>query len=252
MRSFFADISCETHQPGGMGLPGELDFKSRLSPVRAQPVLVSRFPSGCRCFMTAPAADNILTPKTRFVQCPQCEQKLPLRSTGPEQETAARWYCATCNGLIEGYCEQALLVRNPQSVLLDAGYFDVSDQPEFSADQRRLMCSLTRRPSPVRQIDRRRSERDAHSLTVPAIALTHDLMPQGEPFWSLVANLSREGVGLVNPGRIKAEYLAMLLDAPEGEPIQVIVQIVRHLQLQEPFFEIGGEFLLRLGSVNGR
>jgi hypothetical protein len=66
----------------------------------------------------------------------------------------------------------------------------------------------------------------------------------------VVANLSREGVGLVHPGRIEAEFIAMLLGAQEESPIQVIVRLVRHLQLEDPYFEIGGEFLLRLGSVS--
>lgn len=201
--------------------------------------------------MTAPAAGNILTPKTRFVQCPQCEQKLPLRTTGPEQETSAVWRCAACREQAVGFCEQALLVRNPQSVLLDERYFDVSDQPEITAEQRRDMCSLTNRPATARQMAQRRSARVHQSLVAPAVLLTQNLMPKGVPFRALVANLSREGVGLVNPRRIEADYLAMLLGAHEGFPIQVIVHIVRHVQLVEPFYEIGGEFFLRLGSVSG-
>jgi hypothetical protein len=201
--------------------------------------------------MTAPAAGTIVTPKTRFVQCPQCEQKLPLRSTGPEQEISAVWRCAACQEQVIGYCEQALLIRNPHSVQLDQRYFDVSNQPETSPEQRRLMCSLTNRPVTTRQVERRRSERAPQSLVEPAITLTRNLMPQGTPFRIVVANLSREGVAIVHPGRIDADYLAMQLEVQKGATIQVIVRIVRHLQLEEPYFEIGGEFLVRLGSVSG-
>lgn len=141
-------------------------------------------------------------------------------------------------------------MRNPHSVLLDDRCFDVSGQPEIDEEQRRKACELTNRPASPAQLERRRSARVTQSLVAPAIALTSDFMPQGSPFRAMVANLSREGVGLVNLGRIDAEFIAMLFSCHEGTPIQVIVRIARHLQLEEPYFEIGGEFFLRLGSVS--
>jgi hypothetical protein len=200
--------------------------------------------------MTAPAVGNILTPKSPFVQCSRCDQKLPLRSTGPNKESSAAWRCAVCNEQAVGFCEQALLMRNPQSVLFDERYFDVSDQPEIDAAQRRRACDLAKRPLTARQLERRRSARVTKSLVAPAIALTSNFMPKGSAFRAMVANLSREGVGMVHLGRIEAEFIAMLFASQEGTPIQVIVRIVRHLQLEEPYFEIGGEFYLRLGSVS--
>jgi ribosomal protein L37AE/L43A len=200
--------------------------------------------------MTASTIGNILAPKTPFVQCPQCEQKLPLRMSGPERDSSAVWRCAACNVSAEGSCERALLMRNPQSVLLDLRYFEVSDQPEIDAEQRRSAGELANQPPTENEVERRRSTRVTQSLVAPAVALTSNFMPQGAPFQTVVANLSREGVGLVHPGRIEAEFIAMLLGAQEESPIQVIVRLVRHLQLEDPYFEIGGEFLLRLGSVS--
>ena len=200
--------------------------------------------------MTAPSVGNILTPKTPFVQCPQCEQKLPLRTTGPERESSAVWRCSACHEPAVGYCEQALLMRNPQSILLDDRYFDVSGQPKIDAEERRKACELTNRAATAKQLERRRSARVSQSLVAPAVALSSNLMPHGTPFWAIVANLSCEGVGLVHLGRIESEFIAMQLGSQEDSPIQVIVRLVRHLQLEEPYFEIGGEFFLRLGSLS--
>lgn len=200
--------------------------------------------------MTAPVAEDIVTPKARFVQCPRCEQNLPLRSTGPELELPAVWRCSSCGNLVEGFCGQALLVRNPHLVLLHDRYFDVSGLPEIDSAERRRACELTTPIGPARQAERRRSSRSAQSFVAPAIALTPNLTPQGSPFRLTVANLSREGIGLVHPGRIDADFIAMLLGSQGSGHIQVIVRIVRHLQLEEPYFEIGGELFLRLGSIS--
>ena len=68
---------------------------------------------------------------------------------------------------------------------------------------------------------------------------------------AMLGRLSREGVGLVHSNRIDSEYFAMELNTNAGKPLQVIVHVVRHLPLDETYFEIGGEFYLRLGSASG-
>lgn len=198
--------------------------------------------------MASHAVGRVLTNNSPFVQCAHCQQKLPLRVAGSSEQSAASWKCANCSKSVLGYCETALLLRNSHTVSLDDPYFDVSNSPEIDLQQRRTVAKMAERKPTGYQSDRRRSPRIPQSLVAPAICLTSGLMPFGTPFRVMVANLSREGAGLVNEGRIKADYIAMLLKPEPERAVQVIVRIVRHLQLEGPYYEIGGEFHLRLGS----
>ena len=68
----------------------------------------------------------------------------------------------------------------------------------------------------------------------------------------MVANLSREGAKFINRGRIRSDFIAMLLTPQPERTIQFIVRIVRHLRLKGPYYEVGGEFHLRLGIEGER
>ena len=198
--------------------------------------------------MTSQAVSDILTPNSPFIQCRQCEQKLPLRTTGSSEQIAAAWKCAKCNAPVVGFCEKALLQQNSHTVLLDDRYFDVSGVPEIDLEQLQAVAQMAQRKPTSHQAQGRRSERVAQSLVAPATCLTPELMPFGEPFQVMVANLSREGIGLVNRERIESDFIGMLLTLQPERTIQVIVRIKGHLQLEEPYYEVGGEFLLRLGG----
>ncbi|MGI9430494.1 MAG: hypothetical protein ACR2NM_17670, partial [Bythopirellula sp.] len=65
----------------------------------------------------------------------------------------------------------------------------------------------------------------------------------------MVANVSREGVGLVHNELIDSEFIAMRLPLDDEEPIQVVARLVRERALKKPLREFGGEFFVRLGSV---
>lgn len=86
-------------------------------------------------------------------------------------------------------------------------------------------------------------------MVVPAVLLSDALVPEGEPFPLMVSNLSKEGVGMIHDDRIDTEYLAIELSPTSQSPIQVILQVVRQRELTPPYFEIGGEFVVRLGSL---
>ncbi len=203
---------------------------------------------GVIALMTSQAVCKLPTPKSPYIQCPQCEQMLPLRITGRSEQVAATWKCATCNVPVVGFCEKALLQRNSHTVLFDDRYFDVSDVPEIDLEQRQAVAQMAQRKATDDQAGRRQSQRVALSLVAPAVCLTPDLMPFEAPFQVMVANLSREGIGLVNRGRIKSDFIAMLLTPQPEKTIQSIVRIVRHLRLEDPYYEVGGEFHLRLGG----
>jgi len=142
-----------------------------------------------------------------------------------------------------------LLLQNSHTVLLDDRYFDLSSLPEINLEQqRRIVAKMAQRKPAAYQTERRRSKRVGQSLVAPAIHLTPELMPYEAPFQVMVANLSREGVGFVNRGRIKSDFIAMLLTPQPEKTNQVIVRIVWQLKLEGPFYEVGGEFHLRLGG----
>jgi len=65
----------------------------------------------------------------------------------------------------------------------------------------------------------------------------------------MVANLSKEGVGLVHDGPIDTEHIVIEFSPNSKSPIQVIVRIVRQRELTPPYYELGGEFVVRLGSI---
>ena len=96
--------------------------------------------------------------------------------------------------------------------------------------------------------NKRRSVRVGQSLVVPAIKLQKGFVPDGEPFPIMVSNLSKEGVGMIHDQPLDSDYLAIEFSPTSASPIQVIVRIVREREIISPYFELGGEFWVRLGS----
>ncbi len=182
------------------------------------------------------------------IECGSCQQKLPLRLT-THNEPAAVWLCAKCNVPYVACCVQEALLKNAKLIRLDERFYDVSDQPAISLNERKQAIRIASRPVGGAHLDQRRSERVAQSLVVPAIKLGEGFVPVEEPFQLMVANLSGEGVGLVHDGPIDTDYILIELSPNSQSPIQVIVRIVRQRELTAPYYELGGEFMVRLGSI---
>lgn len=140
------------------------------------------------------------------------------------------------------------LIEGAHLIRLDERFFDISDASPFSLVERQRVIKLSSRMVSPEVLEKRRSERVSQSLVVPAICLGDGFVPLDEPFPMMVANLSREGVGMVHNERISTEYLALEFSPTSQSPIQVIVRLVRQRELAPPYFELGGEFLVRLGS----
>ncbi len=182
------------------------------------------------------------------IQCGSCEQKLPLRLS-KDEEPAAVWLCAKCNIPYVACCVKEALLKNAAMIRLDERYFNTAGQSELSLDQRRQAVRLASRQVSTKMQNQRRSERVAQSLVIPAVKLGVGLVPVGDPFQIMVANLSAEGVGLVHDAPIETEYIAIELSPTSQSPIQVVVRIVRQRPLTPPYHELGGELLVRLGSL---
>jgi hypothetical protein len=182
------------------------------------------------------------------IECGCCLQKLPLRLTA-NNEQATVWLCANCNVPFVACCVKEELFQHGQRVRLDERFFDIRDQPLISVATRRQALQLASRVTGSKHLEMRRSQRNAVSLAAPAIALSPSLTPTGNPFQIMVANLSREGIGLIHDEQIDTKYLALELAPRSDSPIQVIVEVVRQRELVPPFFEYGGVFRARLGSL---
>ena len=187
-------------------------------------------------------------PSVPQIECGSCQQKLPLRMT-THDEPAAVWLCANCNVPFVACCVKEALLKNAQLIRLDERFFDVKGQAEISLSARRRAIQLASRPVGTGNREHRRSERINQSLVVPAVRIGPGFVPVEQPFQVMVANLSREGVGLVHDERIDTDYMAIEFSPHSQSPIQVIVQLVRQRELTPPYFELGGEFLVRLGSL---
>ncbi len=182
------------------------------------------------------------------IECGHCFEKLPLRLS-QQGEKAAVWLCAECSVPFVALCIKDRLPENAVNVRLDERYFDTRGLPPISTKIRREVAKLAERAAASIACNQRRSERTPESLVVPAVKLNSGLNPVGQSFQLMVANVSREGIGIVHNAPIEAEYIALKLALDDNEPIQVVVRIVRERELQTPLREFGGEFFVRLGSI---
>ena len=182
------------------------------------------------------------------IQCGHCAENLPLRMS-QKGERGVVWLCAECSVPFVSLCIKDRLPNDARAVKLDDRYFDTDGLPPISRKLRREVMKLAERAAAAIENNKRRSERTPHSLVVPAVKLDAGLNPVGQTFQVMVANVSREGVGIVHNERIDAQYIALRLPLDDEEPIQVVARLVRERELKKPLREFGGEFFVRLGSV---
>ncbi len=160
------------------------------------------------------------------------------------------WLCAECGFRIAATCIEEQVAALANRVRLDERYFDLAEAMPIDETVRQQAINLSnRRAADSAGHDKRRSERVSRSLVAPAIRISEALTPIGKPFRIMVANISREGIGLVHSDRIYPERIAIELPSSNEDPMQLIARIVRDRPLTYPFYELGGEFVLRLGSL---
>lgn len=181
------------------------------------------------------------------IVCGNCQKQLPIRMSNGS-EAAAIWVCAKCKLPYVACCVEEQMKSDADLVRLDERYFDVSCQPPISLSRRREVASIVNRVPTHVMTEKRRSNRIAQSIAVPAIELGQAFVPRREPYQIMVANLSKEGIGLVHDSPIESKFLAVQLNPTASHPVQVIVRIAHQRQLDPIYHIIGGEFLHRLGT----
>lgn len=202
--------------------------------------------AGPRAAQPAPPS---LTPSSR---CDGCGAAVPLRTPMTDDGVAPLdrpvWLCAGCGLPIAAQFIEEELLRMGRSVRLDAVYFDTSRLAPIQESLRKQLVESVDRNTQPEVSERRRSERTPQSIVAPAVRLGEGLCPVGKPFNIVIANISKEGVGLLHSDRLFPSRLAIQLPSSDRAPIQLIVQVVRDRPLGYPFYEVGGEFLVRLGD----
>ncbi|MCA9236314.1 MAG: hypothetical protein KDA44_12645 [Planctomycetales bacterium] len=191
----------------------------------------------------------LLAPCAEGMICNRCNRELPLR-IAEAGEHAAVWQCVECGIPFPAICIPDRLPALGDRVALDDRHFDTSYLPPISTDTRAEIVRMAAHESDGYAPEKRRSRRVAVALLAAGVELDEQFYPISPTFQMMVVNVSAGGLGMVNMGRITAPFIACKLRSSyRAEPIQVIVRVVRQRELRSPYIEIGGEFVVRLGSV---
>lgn len=190
--------------------------------------------------------EQLVTKALPHIECGNCCHALPLRLSDKDEHLAV-WRCAHCNMSFSAVCLKDQLVAMSNTVRLDKRYFNTSGIPPISRKQQQEAAQFAKHPAEIAHKERRRSNRVKQSLPVSGISLTPDLNPIGQPLQTMVVDISHEGIGLIATSPIFANHIALQLSPSGTELIQVIVRLVREVELTPQYYEYGGEFVVRLG-----
>ena len=193
------------------------------------------------------SAESQESPAETCIGCPSCREDLPVRLTRTG-ESAALWKCASCNYPIAGVCVPPLFAQLCGRVVLSETYFDTSAAEPISQAMRHAALQLAQRTQSMPQHAARRSSREAKIKVVQAVSLSSGLNPIGDSLNVMMANVARDGIGLVHTQELMHRYLALQLPPVGDKRIQVILELIRQHPIQGGFVEIGGQLVFRLGA----
>ena len=195
---------------------------------------------------------EVLTPEdcldaTSVLTCTRCQKHLPLRKR-QQGEPRTLWLCSTCNVPIVAIGIKELLVSHGNLVSLEDRYFDTRRKSGIGPDLLQQLERYLLEKKPIQGDERRRSVRKEHVRIEAGIELNDLLAPVGLPREMLISDISTEGIGLVHHGYLQSNYIALELSPQPETTVQVIVKIVRQREINSYFYQIGGQFLARLGQ----
>lgn len=134
----------------------------------------------------------------------------------------------------------------------------VHDNPLAVLDRDRLLHPPDRIASFVRRVagrsyrgpERRVRERHRVPLPVIAVPVTEDCEPLEGAFRTFTRDVSTGGVGLLHTRPVTATHLALEIGLRDGSgaALQVLVRVLRCRRINDHLFDIGGEFVTRLGG----
>ncbi len=180
------------------------------------------------------------------IDCVNCVKSLPLRISR-DLEQSSVWICAGCGVSFVGLAHPEL-EHQGRLVRLHDQYFDDREVPDIPLHIRRHIASQATRSLLPPHLEKRRSERIYNSMMIQAVEMDRNFLLQGPAMKVILTNISREGVGLAIPNAITHAFLAIKFPVTSGSAIQAIVRVCRQRELSSPFFEVGCEFVTRLGN----
>ena len=91
-------------------------------------------------------------------------------------------------------------------------------------------------------LNRRRARRVPRSLTLKIQPLNMDFLPDGEPFFAISRDISKNGIGFVNSEPLRHEYVR--IGIPEQTDQTVIARICYNhsIGLEYPLYLVGADF----------
>ena len=142
------------------------------------------------------------------------------------------------------------MISHGHLVCLEDRYFDTRRKSGIGPDLMQQLDRYLWEKHSFSGDERRRSIRRKDIHIEVGIELSDSFTPVGLPREMLIADLSRDGIGLIHNGYFQSNYLALELSLNAELPVQVIVKIVRQREVNSYFYQIGGHFVARLG-MNG-
>jgi hypothetical protein len=95
--------------------------------------------------------------------------------------------------------------------------------------------------------DSRCEPRYAISIPVAAVPVDESLHKAGDVFIALTRDLSSGGIAMYHTRRISEKFLAVEINAPTGERLRLLVEVLRCSPVGL-FYEIAGKFVSRLNE----
>jgi hypothetical protein len=94
--------------------------------------------------------------------------------------------------------------------------------------------------------ERRKEPRYAVAIIVEVQPLDKDFQPAGDVFRVVTRDISASGIGILDSRPVDCKYLAVQLTNPEGEQMQMVMEVLRCQRLGN-IYDIGGRFITREG-----
>jgi PilZ domain len=184
---------------------------------------------------------------TRGIHCQGCDQRLPLRMSGPA-EVATLWECAACGTAFAGVLLPEQATSLAKSVRLAQLHFDAEHAEPLPDSFRTTVLERISKQTDREFVERRRSPREAIQLDAVAIGLDANYMLVGPTCHGLVVNLSSHGMLLTTPVILPSTSVAVQMQGG-SEKVQLLGKIVWSRHLGGSCYGAGVDFVARLGKV---
>jgi len=184
---------------------------------------------------------------THGIHCQGCDQRLPLRMSGPA-DVATLWECAACGTAFAGVLLPEQATSLAKLVRLAQLHFDAEHALPLPNAFRADVLEQIAKQNDRDFVERRRSPREDIQLDAVAIGLDANFMLVGPTCHGLVVNLSSHGMLLTTHVILPTASVAVQMQTG-SEKIQLLGKIVWSRHLGKNCYGTGIDFVARFGKV---